>query len=74
MPDPKTQQDLISYIAELERRIAILERSAVRIVTVADLLGLTTPSTPTPNAGRIIYDTLTGRLYAGNGSTWNALW
>jgi hypothetical protein len=71
MPDPKTQQDLISYIAELERRIAILERSAVRIVTVANR---TTAPVPTPNAGRIIYDTTAGRLYAGNGSTWNALW
>ena len=71
MPDPKTQQDLISYISELERRIAILERSAVRIVTVANR---TTAPIPTPNAARIIYDTNAGRLYAGNGSTWNALW
>lgn len=68
MPDYRTQQDLISYIARLEERVKLLERSAVRIDVTA------TRASAAPNAGRIIYDTTAGRLYAGNGSTWNALW
>jgi hypothetical protein len=69
MPAYRTQQDLIDYIAELERRITLLEQSAVRIDKTA------TRASATPAAGRIIYDTSgTPKLYAGNGSTWNALW
>lgn len=68
MPAPKTQQDLIAYIAELERRIALLESSAVRIDQVA------TRASATPSKGRIIFDTSTNKLYAGDGTSWNALW
>jgi hypothetical protein len=69
MPKYETQQDLIAYITELERRITLLERSAVRIDFT------TTRASMTASAGRIIYDTSgTPKLYAGNGSTWNALW
>lgn len=69
MPAPKTQQDLIAYITELERRIALLESSAVRIDQVA------TRASATPSKGRIIFDTsATNRLYAGDGTSWNALW
>jgi hypothetical protein len=69
MPAPNTQQDLIAYIAELEQRITLLERSATRIDFVA------TRASATPSKGRIIFDTsATNRLYGGNGSSWNALW
>lgn len=71
MPAYKIQQDLLDYIAVLEDRITRLERSAVRIDVVANR---TVAPVPTPNRGRIIFDVAAGRLYAGNGSTWNALW
>ena len=68
MPKYETQQDLLDYIADLERRITLLERSAVRIDST------TTRASMTASAGRIIYDTSASKLYAGNGSVWNALW
>ena len=69
MPSPNTQQDLIAYIAELERRITLLERSAVRVDQIA------VRASATPSKGRIIFDTsATNRLYAGDGTNWNALW
>ena len=69
MPAYRTQQDLIDYITDLERRIAILERSAVRIDrTAARASVIASP-------GRIIFDSSTGKLYAGdNAAAWNALW
>lgn len=69
MPAYRTQQDLIDYISELERRIAVLERSAVRIDKTA------TRGSSVASPGRIIFDTSTGKLYAGdNALAWNALW
>lgn len=78
MPAYRTQQDLIAYIAELERRIALLEQSAVRIDKTA------TRASAAATKGRIIFDTTTNKLYAGDGSrdsagapftsAWNALW
>jgi len=69
MPAYRTQQDLLDYIADLERRISKLESSAVRIDrTTARASVIASP-------GRIIFDSTTGRLYAGdNASAWNALW
>lgn len=71
MPSYKTQQDLVAYIAALEDRVARLERSTVRIDTVANR---TVAPTPTATKGRIIFDTAAGKLYAGDGTNWNALW
>ena len=69
MPAFNTQQDLVAYIAQLERRIALLESSVVRIDKTS------TRATLTADKGRIIFDTsATNRLYAGDGSAWNALW
>jgi hypothetical protein len=68
MPAYRTQQDLIDYITELERRIAILESSVVRISQTA------TRASSVASKGRIIYDTSTNKLYAGDGTNWNALW
>lgn len=68
MANYRTQQDLVDYIAALEDRITRLERSAVRIDTVASR------TSAAPSVGRIIYETGTSKLYAGNGSAWNALW
>lgn len=69
MPAYRTQQDLIDYISELERRIAVLERSAVRIDKTA------TRASSVASPGRIIFDSSTGKLYAGdNALAWNALW
>ena len=69
MASYRTQQDLINYIADLERRISLLETSATRIDrTTARASVIGTP-------GRIIFDTTTGKLYAGdNAKAWNALW
>jgi len=69
MPSYRTQQDLIDYITDLERRVSILETSAVRIDrTTARASVIGTP-------GRIIFDTTTGKLYAAdNAKAWNALW
>ena len=63
-----TQQDLVDYITHLERRIALLERSAVRIDKT------NTRASLTADKGRIIFDTSTNKLYAGDGTSWNALW
>ena len=72
MASPNSQQDLITYIAQLEARITLLERSAVRIDRVLDR---TVSPGPTASPGRIIFDTTAGRLYAANNAgTWNALW
>ena len=68
MPAFNTQQDLLDYIRQLEARIALLERSAVRIDKTATRASLTA------DKGRIIYDTSTNKLYAGDGTSWNALW
>jgi len=69
MPAFNTQQDLLDYIAELERRIVLLEQSATRIDKTSDRSKL--PA----SKGRIIFDTsATNRLYAGDGTNWNALW
>jgi hypothetical protein len=68
MPAFNTQQDLLDYIADLERRIVLLERSVVRIDNTSSRASL--PA----SKGRIIYDTSTNKLYAGDGSAWNALW
>ena len=72
MPAFNTQQDLLDYIADLERRIVLLERSVVRIDNTSSRASL--PA----SKGRIIYDTSTGaggnKLYAGDGTAWNALW
>lgn len=69
MPAFNTQQDLIDYITDLERRITLLERSAVRIDKTSQRALLSA------DKGRIIFDTsATNRLYAGDGTSWNALW
>jgi hypothetical protein len=69
MPAFNTQQDLIAYITDLERRIALLEQSATRIDKT------TARASVTGRPGKIIFDTTAGRLYAGdNSGTWNALW
>jgi hypothetical protein len=68
MPAFNTQQDLLDYIADLERRIVLLERSVVRIDNTSSRASL--PA----SKGRIIYDTSTNKLYAGDGSAWNTLW
>ena len=68
MPAYRTQQDLIDYISELERRIAVLERSAVRIDKTA------TRASSVASAGRIIFDTSANKLYAADGTNWVALW
>ena len=68
MPAFNTQQDLLDYIADLERRIVLLEQSVVRIDNTSSRASL--PA----SKGRIIYDTSTNKLYAGDGSAWNALW
>ena len=71
MPAYRTQEDLIDYITDLERRIAILERSAVRIDRT------TARASVTASPGRIIFDTSAGRLYGANNASppvWNALW
>ena len=69
MPAFNTQQDLVAYITQLERRIALLESSVVRIDKTS------TRATLTADKGRIIFDTsATNRLYAGDGTSWNALW
>ena len=69
MPAYRTQQDLLDYIEQLEQRVAKLETSAIRIdKTTARASVIASP-------GRIIFDSTTGRLYAGdNASAWNALW
>lgn len=69
MPAYRTQQDLIDYIDQLEQRIAKLESSAIRVDrTTARASVIASP-------GRIIFDSTTGKLYAGdNGAAWNALW
>ena len=65
----RTQQDLIEYITALEARITLLERSAVRIDKTSTRASITAAK------GRIIFDTsATNRLYAGDGTNWNALW
>lgn len=68
----KSQQDLIDYIAHLERRIDLLEKSAVRI----DVINQTSGGAPAAKAspGRIVYWTPGSKLYGANGSTWSALW
>lgn len=65
----RSQEDLIDYISRLEDRIARLEGSAVRIDrTTARASVIASP-------GRIIFDSTTGKLYAGdNAAAWNALW
>ena len=68
MPAFNTQQDLLDYIAELERRIVLLEQSATRIDKTSARALL--PA----SKGRIIFDTTAGKLYAGDGTAWNALW
>lgn len=68
MPAFNTQQDLLDYITDLERRISTLERSIVRIDNISDRTKIVA------SKGRIIYDTSTNKLYAGDGSAWNALW
>ena len=78
MPAYRTQDDLIDYITKLEQRVARLEQSAVRI----DQTGNRASSVA--SKGRIIFDTSTNKLYAGDGSrdsagspyttAWNALW
>lgn len=68
MPAFNTQRDLVDYIASLERRIALLERSATRIDKTSSRASLTA------DKGRIIFDTSTNKLYAGDGTSWNALW
>ena len=69
MPAYRTQQDLLDYIEQLEQRVAKLETSAVRIDrTAARASVIASP-------GRIIFDSSTGKLYAGdNAAAWNALW
>lgn len=69
MPAYRTQQDLIDYITQLEQRVQKLESSAVRIDrTTARASVIASP-------GRIIFDSTTGKLYAGdNLAAWNALW
>ena len=69
MASYRSQEDLIAYISRLEDRISRLESSAVRIDrTTARASVIASP-------GRIIFDTTTGKLYAGdNASAWNALW
>ena len=68
MPAFNTQQDLVAYITQLERRIALLESSVVRIDKTSQR------ATLTADKGRIIFDTSTNKLYAGDGTSWNALW
>lgn len=68
MPAFNTQQDLIEYIAQLERRITLLERSATRIDKTTARASLTA------DKGRIIFDTTANKLYGGDGTNWNALW
>ena len=68
MPAYRTQQDLLDYIARLEARITRLEQSVVRIDKTATRASLTA------DKGRIIFDTSTNKLYAGDGTSWNALW
>jgi hypothetical protein len=68
MPAFNTQQDLVAYITQLERRIALLESSVVRIDKTSSR------ATLTADKGRIIFDTGANKLYAGDGSAWNALW
>lgn len=73
MPAYRTQQDLLDYITDLEERIAKLERSAVRISVVASRTSAP-PSGPARTAGRIIFETGSNKLYAADGTNWNALW
>jgi hypothetical protein len=68
VPAFNTQQDLLDYIERLEARITKLEQSSVRIDKTSSRASL--PASQT----RIIYDTSTNKLYAGDGSAWNALW
>lgn len=68
MPAFRTQDDLLDYITALERRITLLERSATRIDKTSSRASLTA------DKGRIIFDTSTNKLYAGDGTSWNALW
>ena len=68
MPAYRTQQDLIDYIAKLERRVALLEFSATRIDKTSARASITAAK------GRIVFDTSTNKLYAGDGTNWNALW
>ena len=68
MPAYRTQQDLIDYITKLEERITLLERSAVRIDKTSARASITAAK------GRIVFDTSTNKLYAGDGTSWNALW
>jgi len=67
MPAPRSQQDLIVYIAELESRIKLLEQSVTRIDRTSSRASLTAAK------GRIIYDTSDNKLYGGNGTVWTAL-
>ncbi len=72
MPAYRTQQDLLDYIADLERRISKLESSAVRVDRVTDRTAIVTANR---SPGRIIFDSTAGRLYAAdNAAGWNALW
>lgn len=68
MASYRTQDDLIEYITKLEERVTRLERSVVRIDQTA------TRASSVASKGRIIYDTSTNKLYAGDGTSWNALW
>lgn len=69
MPAFNTQQDLLDYIARLEARITKLEQSSVRIDKTSSRASL--PA----SQSRIIFDTSgTPKLYAGDGTNWNALW
>ena len=68
MPAFRTQEDLLDYITGLERRITLLERSATRIDKTSQR------ATLTADKGRVIFDTSTNKLYAGDGTSWNALW
>ena len=68
MPAFNTQQDLIDYITDLERRVTLLEKSATRIDKTSSRASITTEK------GRIVFDTSTNKLYAGDGTSWNALW
>ena len=68
MPAFNTQQDLLDYIADLERRIVLLEQSTTRLDRTSDRSKLAA------SKGRIIYDTTANKLYAGDGTLWNALW
>ena len=68
MPAFKTQRDLIDHINALERRIRLLEQSVARIDRTS------ARASSAASKGRIIYDTSTNKLYAGDGTNWNALW